>query len=60
MVVSTMMIQIIKIYYRANLITDLTATVPPQPINTLKELANTVSICIFLVTEIPITSFLGT
>ena len=47
-VISTMMLQIIKIYYRANLIMDLTATIPPQPINTLQELANIVStICVF-------------
>ena len=41
---------IIDIYIQAVLITDLTANVPPQPINTLKELANTVSIfnCIFV------------
>ena len=42
-----MMLQIIKIYYRANLIMDLTATIPPQPINTLQELANIVSICLW-------------
>ena len=38
---------IIDIYIQAVLITDLTATVPPQPINTLKELANTVSIYLY-------------
>ena len=47
LVISTMMLQIIKIFYRANLIMDLTATIPPQPINSLQELANIVSICHF-------------
>ena len=47
LVISTMMLQIIKIYYRANLIMDLTATIPPQPINSLQELANIVSICLW-------------